>query len=444
MRRRCLMRGIPEDRETGVSRGLPRELKVFWSLTMSLVAGCLAAEAVSKTLLHLSGIYTWPFLVFRHWWDFRTFQLRFVYFHQLRFFSFDPQLGMHFMYLAPGAVLYQTFYSYRAHPILAYLVIVSTCLLLAVVLFGRALVRHRLTPAVAFLLCGSLLLCSYPFWFEMLLGNLEICIWILVTMGIWAFFSGRSYVAATMFGVAGAIKIYPLIYLGLLLSARRYRPVVGALVLAVVLNLVSLWLVYPDLRVAWVGILGGLEAFRQEYLLPLLPMETGFDHSLFSLVKRSIVWREPVGYFPDVSRAATVYLRGMAVVGVVLYFGRIRRMPWINQVLCLCVASILMTPVSHDYTLIHLYVPWAMLTLFAIDRSRRMLGVGEPAKLPGLLSAMVCFAVLFAPETEIIRDGLSYGGQVKALVLVGLMVVGLRFPFGEPVALEQTTEATAG
>ena len=411
-------------------RGLPSELKVFWALTLSLVAGCLAAEAISKSLLHLSGIYTWPFLVFRHWWDFRVFQPRFAFFHQIGFFSFDPQLGMHFMYLAPGAVLYQTFYSYRAHPIQLYLAVVSGCLLFSVAMFGRALFRRGMPLALTCALCGSVFLLSYPFWFEMLLGNLEICIWILVTAGVWAFFSGRSYAAAALFGIAGAIKMYPLIYLGLLLSARRYRPVVYALGLVAVLNLVSLWLVYPDLRVAWTGILGGLEAFRQEYLLPLLPLETGFDHSLFSIVKRTIVAREPVGYFPDVARAATIYLRGMAVLGLVLYFGRIRRLPWINQVLCLCVASVLMTPVSHDYTLIHLYVPWAMLTLFALDRWKRDGGVGLPASIPGLLAAMVCFAILFAPETEMIWSGLSYGGQVKALVLAVLLGVGLRFPFG--------------
>jgi len=46
-----------------------------------------------------------------------------------------------------------------------------------------------------------------------------------------------------------------------------------------------------------------------------------------------------------------------------LYFWRIRTLPRTNQILALTVASIMLPPVSGDYTLIHLYIPWGALVL---------------------------------------------------------------------------------
>jgi hypothetical protein len=33
---------------------------------------------------------------------------------------------------------------------------------------------------------------------------------------------------------------------------------------------------------------------------------------------------------------------------------------------------------------------------------------------------MVCFAILFVPETEIIYHHVAYGGQIKSLALISL------------------------
>jgi len=50
----------------------------------------------------------------------------------------------------------------------------------------------------------------------------------------------------------------------------------------------------------------------------------------------------------------------------------------------------------------------------------------------------VCCAILFAPVTELIVHGRSYGGQVKALALVGLGLIALvrKFPSGFDAGLE--------
>jgi hypothetical protein len=150
----------------------------------------------------------------------------------------------------------------------------------------------------------------------------------------------------------------------------------------------------------------------------------GFDHSLFAVPKAMLLLAHQ-GTLPGpetLAKMLTIYLVGMAAVGAILYWVAIRRLPLINQVICLTVATIMLPPVSYDYTLLHLYVPWAMLVLLAAENPGH--------EVRSLMAAMVCFAILFAPETELILHGRSYGGQVKAVALVLLFGIALlrRFP----------------
>jgi hypothetical protein len=83
-----------------------------------------------------------------------------------------------------------------------------------------------------------------------------------------------------------------------------------------------------------------------------------------------------------------------------------------------------------------LYMPWALLVLLAVQQAK----IGEIP--PGLIPALVCFAILFVPETEIIVPHHSIGGQIKALTLMALFLVALRHPFPlaeQPVMHLQST-----
>jgi hypothetical protein len=113
------------------------------------------------------------------------------------------------------------------------------------------------------------------------------------------------------------------------------------------------------------------------------------------------------------------------VSGTVFYFAKIHHLPVINQVICLCIASVLLPPVSYDYTLMHLYVPWGLLVLFAQEQWNMKNDV------PGLTVAFVCFAVLMAPESEFIYHAVRFGGQIKAVTLVVLMYIAMKYPFDE-------------
>ena len=398
---------------------LPWELRMFLLATVGLGLLCAAAELICAFVLGKHGVYTWPTLPFYDCLDFRCFLPRFSHFHQHDFFSDAPSRGLAFGYPAAGAVMYQCFYAVRWHPLLYFFVITLSGVGALLWFLGCRMREQHLPRRTILLFLATAMVFSYPLWFEYLLGNMEICIFLLVAAGIVVFLRGRGYAAAVCFALAGSVKLFPLIYLGLLLSRRQYRQFAFGLLLPAPVTLFSLWLVCPSIAVAQRGISAGLRRFTQEYLLAYRPMESGFDHSLFGLVKR---WY-PFESTQELQAAMFVYIAVVAIAGTLLYFVVIRNLPLTNQVLCLAISSLLLPTLSHDYTLLQLYVPWAMLVVLALRAAR----MGR--MIPGLRAAFVAFAILFAPQTEFIVAGETLNGPIKAFVLIGLMAVGLRFRF---------------
>ena len=407
------MSDTPVDRQKHLAPVLIR----FVEINLLLVLLCCIAEAFCRDVLHLAQPYNYPVLDPNYsFGDFRVYQGKFQFLHHPSFFN----VGMPFMYPAPAAPMYDLFYLSHSHAVRMFLIFILGSFTVAAILLWRALSRRGLPAikAVAFIVSSMAL--AYPLWFEIKQGNIEIWVWVWIALGVWAFCSGNDYSAAACFGIAASVKIFPLVYLGILLAKRKYRQIAFAALVAVTTTIASLWFIEPDLSGSWRGIQAGLDKAHSNILL-YWPGYMGSDHSLFGAYKRFAHSHMPR---PEImGHILTIYLCVAAVGGVALYFARIRQMPLINQVLCLCVASILLAPISYDYTLIHLYVPWAMLVLFAQNRWN------AKQKIPGLTAAFVCLAILVSPETEFIHHREGLGGQIKALVLIVLFYIALKYPF---------------
>ena len=398
-----------------VKSGLPLPLRVFVGVAASLLAVAATAEAVCRYVLHYGYPYRSP-LPDDRFPDLTQLVPRFQHLHTLQFFT--DAWDQPFMYPAPVAACYRAFFIFTPHESRVFVCFVSLCAVIAALLFCRNLVRHGLgRPASVFLVTFALLT-SYPLWFEIRQANMEICCWLFAAVGLWAFLRERGYSAAACFGIAGAMKILPFAYLGLFLTRRHYRLIPVALLSVAAVTLPSLWLVYPHLGDSWHLTNLAVSKFRTTVTLGMFIPE--FDHSAFALLKR-FLFRHISAHHLGV--LLTAYSATVVILMLVLFFGRIRKLPVINQVLCLCVATVLLPPTSFDYTLMALYLPWALLVVFAILQDKK----GQAS--PGLVPAMVCFAILFVPETEIIYHHLAAGGQIKALTLVALLYIGLRYRF---------------
>lgn len=397
-------------------RNLPEPVRLFLLADLALWLLALAFESVCRFVLHLPSPYKSP-LLFEHFPDLIDLRARFTHLHTLQFFTdtVDPKC----MYPAPIVATYSFFYLFSPHDLAFYLCFGVAAFALAGVLATHALIRRGLARNSALLLIGFSFFSSYPLWFTLKQANQEICVWCFVAFGLFCYVQRRNTLAAACFGVAAAMKIFPFVYLALFLSRRRWREPLIAAATAALVTIPSLWLAYPHILESWrlTGI--AVSHFRDVVTLRTYP-QMGFDHSLFGLFKSLFHhFLSP----SSLSHVLTAYLLCAAAGGVVLYLARIRRLPFVNQVLCLSVASVALPPTSFDYTLLHMYAPWLLLLFLSLHQ--------KSTENRPLTVALLGCAILFSPQTEVIfREG-SRGGQIKAVTLIVLFVLALRYPLGQ-------------
>lgn len=392
---------------------LPRVLRRFWIAIVLLTAVAWGISLFCKYALHWPYPYDWP--LFDPGWHYSDFLIFSSYFPQLP--HFPERYREHFAYPAPAAMIYQVFYM-TTYPLYAFITVQLGAFIFISIAFTKALMRRGISLGTATAFVGTVLICSYPAVFALERGNIEACMWLVLVAGIWAYVQERWWLAAMLIGIAGSMKIYPIIFLGLLLAKRKYRQVVFGILVDLAANVVSLWILGPTIAIAYRSLRNGMNTFGSKFVGTLRPKEVGFDHALFSWIKR-LEWH----YYHFSS--PTPFLIVAAVVGTVLFFWRIQYMPRINQVLALAVAMVMLPPISGDYTLLHLYIPFAMLTLYAVTLPR------DGQRVRGMGFCFACFAVLFTPQSYLILHGVRFGGQLKALVLLALFIAALRYPFAD-------------
>jgi len=411
---------------------LPRSLRSFLLQSAVYAVICFSTE-IFCGVRHWGYPYNWPAVPISFiFGDFRFFVEKLDAFHTPAIFG-PPTL----MYPAPLVVSYKIFCLFPESFIhsrswtlsfrFALIMLMTSWFMLANV--RQALVRRGLSPKTATLFVLGVYVLSYPFWFLVHQGNMEFIVWCVITSGLWAAWTEKPWWAAAFFGIATSMKIFPFVFVGLLLGKKQYRQIVFSFAVAAATTVISLWLVCPKIVYSYQQTTAAVAQFRPLYMLQLRPIESIYDHSLFCLIKRALPVMPPP---PVVARMLTGYLLMVGIIGVTLYFVRIRKLPLVNQIICLSVAAILLPPTSFDYTLIHLYVPFFLMVFVALDASR--LGLGNlPSRGQAIMFAL--FAIILSPQSEFITHGVGYGAQIKGAALLALWITALIVPF--PVAHPQ-------
>ncbi len=218
----------------------------------------------------------------------------------------------------------------------------------------------------------TVLLTSYPFVILFDRANIEIAVWVVVSCGLVAFARERLWLAAPLIGIAGSMKFVPAIFLLLFLYRRRrlLELFFGVFTMGAV-TLASLWWMGPTISIAQAGIQNGLERFKDLYIYHWRGLDNGFDHSLFAAIKNALVLYRPT-LTPDyLQHAYRIYFVVIVILSMAIFL-RLRRLPLLNRMVALACCALVFPPRSADYTLVHLYVPFALLLLGATaSRARR-------------------------------------------------------------------------
>lgn len=418
---------------------MPAPLIRFW-VGVLVLTGLSAAYTIVMTRIHHSP-HPWGVPLF--WgedagWDFNIFRDRFLLF---RTDGFWMKPGAPLTYPAALGVALGLLYK-LAHPLQAYFLVCLAGAMAWAFWLIRGLARRGVAwgPATIFVL--TVVATSWPLWVLFNTGNLEGLVVIVGSAGLLAFVRRRWWLAAGLFGVAGAMKIFPLLLLGLLLSRRRYREFAGGIVTAIAVTLISLAVLGPSIRIAQSMINRGLRVVTVEDALAVASGGPDTNHSLYVAVRYAVLvahHRHPRGQSANPMVDAAMlrpvfdgYIVCVALLGIASYVVRIRHLPMLNQILILSCCAVTLPPLSRDYTLLHLLVPFGLLCFYVADRA-----VLEPAALREgdfavrLAACFGCFAIVFNAATGF-DFGRALTSPIRGLTLLALILIALTVRFHWP------------
>jgi Glycosyltransferase family 87 len=356
-----------------------------------------------------------------------------------------------FTYPAPAAFVYRALLSagpgYLLAPLITLMAVCVVGLAIATWRAGHARAESKASLATAILITALL---GYPLWFTIDRGNIEGVVWALSAVGLCFLLRAKYRTAAVLIGIAASIKPFPVLFLLLLLRARRYKEAALAVATAGCVTLAALTILGPNPWKAYQALKPGVTAYMADYVTNLVQIDQlRFSHSLLdgmktaALVIRSGTLHSAAVAIEDVKLRAEPggwHIAGelakfyplVAIPGFCLLLAVFYKLPRLNQLTALAVAVTLFPLSAADYTLLYLYVPFGALLVFLTREVAR----GKVAfSYHSALAFAVIYALLFAPLSFLT----IYAGVAKLVLLIALLLVAARSPmhsayFGEQMA----------
>jgi len=399
------------------SAPLPRSLRLVWEWSLALSALALLTTWAKIHAGSLEGL--WNPLVDPAFCDLMEFPPVFRSLHTAQFFAWVGH--SRFSYPPLGAVLYAVLYG-SGHPVALYLGTAAAWLTTCLWAVRRKLLAMKIGRITATFFPLTLVLVSFPIMGMLHQGNIELALWIFTALGAWAYLQGSDDTAALLWGLAAAVKLYPIILLILLLPRRRWRALALGIATFVASSLLSLYWIGPTIGVAYRGLSESIFGYQGGRILQWTMHEILPNHSVFSFAKLAMM----TSGLPVAKLMRPYYLAGMGIMGLA-FFARLWKMPALNQLLAITVFMLAFPPISYYYTLVNLYAPFLALLFLALRAEQ------TAVKISGLQTTLLLFVPLFAPFTLFTFPRVFlFGGLIHAVLLVALFLCALQYPFAEP------------
>jgi hypothetical protein len=353
-----------------------------------------------------------------------------------------------FNYPAPAAYVYAVFLrGFPHYPVHAFLALLLAGLLLGAFLLWKAAQLRGAKVSGLPAAIAATVICGSPMAFAADRGNLEGVVGLILGTGLVLYIAERYFGAAVFIGLAASIKPFPGLFFLLLVRKKRYREVAVGLAVAACSILLALTALGPTPIKAYESLEPGVNRYYNNYILKVLPPDEGrFAHSILDGMKELTaeafappsqavpekVAPRPAGSSPVTrSQVHKMFLASLLLGAGVLVFvsRRLYKLPAVNQMILLAVAVTLLPPVSSEYTLIHLYVPFGAFLIFLTrDAATRNVEI----KRSVVLTILTLFALLFSPLTFFN----IFSGDVKMCLLIAMLIVVSRNPMPSSIFKE--------
>ena len=219
---------------------------------------------------------------------------------------------------------------------------------------------YRFMPAIPFKAVWAAIftLCSYPLWFTLNRGNVEMLLFMVCGLFIWAYQEGNLKTAGALLALAINMKLYPAVFLVLFAADKKYKELLYTCGLTLLMFGIGYWMTGAGENLQ--NNLGHFALYHQQR-----PFGLQFSHSLMNLIRvpafitlqggHPLTWESFTVFSKEYALGYLLFM--FVLFGVIcLYVLFISQSFWKN-VLLLTLAEIAFPFVSSDYTLIHLVFP---------------------------------------------------------------------------------------
>ena len=416
-----------------ISPAFPPVLRRVALIMAAMLLASLVYTDVMTWLLHARYPFGWVWIGGElQWCDFHAFQERSFHF---RTSSYWLEYDYPMTYPATVAVVFALFYKIP-YPLKIYLGVLICGWISYVAWVARGLSKRGIpvdqATAFGLIILGT----TWPVFYQFDTANIEGLMAIILFVGVIAVLRGWSWSGTALIALAGAMKLFPAIMLAMLLSKRRYKETAFGVALMAIFNYGSLAILGPNIRFAEGQIRDGFRFLRNNFITPRGSIQLNFSHALYMPVKFVVLFVDRVLHYGGqhgpakhemalVDTTLTIYMVVMAILGVTLYFWRIRRLPMLNQVTALTVCAVVFTPFSSDYTLNHMLLPLSLFCFYAVD------AWCEKRSIPGLNGSFACLCLILGFGTFFTMQ-YAFSNTVRCFALTALLVIVMRYPFYWP------------
>jgi hypothetical protein len=207
---------------------------------------------------------------------------------------------------------------------------------------------------------------SYPVLFVIDRANLEMVVWALVGGFLYFYYVRPKSWAWVLLAIAIAMKMYPAVFLAILFADRRWRALIGAILLVGLLEVSSLLVLssltqYSVIELAKMAVRTLRGGHYVKYGLTSAAIPHG--HSIWGAFSAWVFFTGKLSFLKRFNGAYTIatLVTGLSIVWFVVK----REMVAWKRVAVLTIAMVALPVVSFDYTLIHMYFP---MLLFANEK----------------------------------------------------------------------------
>lgn len=252
-------------------------------------------------------------------------------------------------------------------------------------------------------------LMSYPFLFNIDRGNLECLLFIFLALFLHFYKKDQDTLSALFLSLAIAMKLYPGVFVILLLADRKYKNILLTGVLTVIWSVLSAAILNGGMVHSFFGLRHNLALFNQTYLASSLGLQ--HNTSLFGALKLFKLTALKSDIVSELLPVVNALINNYAVIAL-LFFALISIYIFLQEdllwkkVALLTFAMLLLPQVSFDYKLIHVFLP--LLLFINCDKVSRFDSI-----------YLLFFALLLIPKDYmIIRDDISIAVLINPFLMV--------------------------